>query len=155
MAESEQSERRVYVLPKELLERVRAYQSRSTLSSEVEAVRRLLDAALQARDTIEDVLTKLKSRYADEKDLRVLGRDVLITHPLVKELKFEDDSITFVFSGQEWGKIDNNGDTHKGGNDGYPSWKPWPTPKTSLQKPVSASSWNSKIVGDVDDEIPF
>src|ERR1700681_1721560 len=76
MADKEEMERRVYVLPVEQLERLRAYQSRNGISSEVEAVRRLLDAALQMRDTVPDILRKLKSRFANEKDLRVLARDI-------------------------------------------------------------------------------
>jgi hypothetical protein len=77
MADKEATERRVYVLPREQLERIRAYQSNSAIGSEVDAVRPLLDSALQMRDTPQDILRKLKSRFADEKDLRVLARDIL------------------------------------------------------------------------------
>ena len=45
------TERRVYMLPANLLERLRAYQVSQGIGSEAEAARRLLDTALQMRDT--------------------------------------------------------------------------------------------------------
>ena len=40
------------------------------------------------RDTPQDILKTLKSRYADEKDLRVLAKDILAAHPLVESVNF-------------------------------------------------------------------
>ncbi|CAI3941602.1 unnamed protein product [Commensalibacter communis] len=43
-------ERRIHVLPKELLEKIRKYQMDYNISSEVETVRRLLNEALDRRE---------------------------------------------------------------------------------------------------------
>lgn len=40
------------------------------------------------RDTPQDILKTLKSRYADEKDLRVLAKDILAAHALVESVNF-------------------------------------------------------------------
>jgi len=95
VAEKEKTERRVYVLPLEQLERIRAYQTAHGIGSEVEAVRRLLDAALQMRDDIYDVLKTLKSRYSADKDLRILVRDILATHTLVQSVRYEEGAVCF------------------------------------------------------------
>ena len=44
------SVRKVYMLPEDLVERIAAYQHKTSISSEVEAVRRLLDDGLKHRD---------------------------------------------------------------------------------------------------------
>jgi hypothetical protein len=159
MAEKEENERRVYVLPVEQLERVRAYQSANGIGSEVEAVRRLLDAALQMRDTVRDVLKILKSRYAAEKDLRVLARDILAGHALIRSVHYDDDAVYFFFSNGEGGKIDSGGATYVGDAREHEVWHDWPPPpKTTARAAArggSGPTWDAPKGGDFDDEIPF
>jgi len=95
VAEKEATERRVYVLPQELVERVRKYQRDTLISSEVEAVRRLLDTALQLRDDTQSILDKFHNRFSSEKDLRVLSRDILGVHPLVDSIQHTNYSVIF------------------------------------------------------------
>ncbi len=83
MADKEGMERKVWLLPAELSDRIRVYQTDLGIPSEVEAARRLLDSALQMRDTVDDIAQRLKARHAEEKDLRGLARDVLTSHVLV------------------------------------------------------------------------
>ncbi len=163
MADKEPTERRVYVLPTEQLERIRAYQNGNGISSEVEAVRRLLNSALQMRDTPQDILKKLKSRYADEKDIRVLAKDILAGHALVTSIRFSDDGVSFYLTGDECGKIGRDGVTYLG-NGGYGEdqrWEVYPHPppqqKQTAKRPAGGSpSWDAgKGGGDLDDEIPF
>jgi hypothetical protein len=161
MADRESTERRVYVLPAEQLERIRAYQTSSGIGSEVEAVRRLLDAALQMRDTPQDILKKLKSRYADEKDLRVLARDILAAHALVESVHFADDGVWFWLKGDVRGKIAADGATFIGRESVEENgWEVYPPPPprarpASTGRPVAVPSWDAPRRGDLDDEIPF
>lgn len=164
MAEKDGVERKVWLLPAELSERIKAFQASQGITSEVEAARRLLDSALQMRDTVQDLLRKLKDRYAEEKDLRVLARDVLVNHMLVTSVHFGDDNIRFDFK-DGWigrffktgeaqvssGEVDHDGDLEF---TTYPPKMPDPGPRsTRVPKP----SWDAPKGGgsDLDDEIPF
>ncbi len=162
MADKEATARRIYVLPAEQLERIRAYQSDVGIGSEVEAVRRLLDAALQMRDTPEGILKKLKSRYADEKDLRVLAKDNLAPHALVESVHFADDGVWFWLKGDVRGKIGTDGTTYIGhGSEHDNGWNVYPPPPprarsaNTLPSRAAAPSWDAPRGGDLDDEIPF
>lgn len=144
MADKDGMERRVYVLPADLVDRIKAYQSSQGIGSEVEAVRRLLDSALQMRDTVVDILNTLKSKHSDEKDLRVLARDVLTNHALVTKIIFNDDRVVFQIRAGEYGSIDNKGHIYSGDELEY------------LREVPEVTSWNApKKGGDLDDEIPF
>lgn len=155
MAEKEATERRVYVLPKELLDRIRGYQSRNGIGAEVEAVRRLLDTALQMRDTVHDILNKLKSKFAEEKDLRVLAREVLAGHILVREVRFEDRAVMFTLGGDMIGRIEDDGRIFTGYD-----WERWSEvgaaqPAKGGGRPSGGPTWDAPKGGDLDDEIPF
>lgn len=141
--EKEQSERRVYVLPSELVERIREYQESQSIPSEVEAVRRLLDAALQMRDSVFSVLTKLGARSTSEKDLRILSRDVLATHPLVKEIRISDAGLTFTMANGDKGRITSQLKLFWDASGGFgdTDWKSWPP--------------EEKTSSHLDDDIPF
>lgn len=108
-ATSERNERRIHVLPKELLERIRSYQEKNHIPSEVEAVRRLLNEALQNHDSVEDILNRLDIAFAREKDLRILARDILSTHILIKNIVIGDNYIEFSLRDGSGGQIFNNG----------------------------------------------
>lgn len=146
-------ERRVYVLPTELLERLRAYQAANGIASEVEAARRLLDSALQMRDSIQDVLNKLAARYREEQDLRVLARDVLVTHPLVQDISITDEEMTFKLRNAWQGMIKNDGGLFIA-NPGQDYMHVYHAPQPDGQAAHGGSSQGA-ATSDPDDEIPF
>jgi len=166
MVSRDATERRVYVLPTELLGRLRAYQTACGIASEVEAARRLLDAALQMRETINNILDKLSVKYGEEQDLRVLAREVLVTHSLVQEITINDNRLEFKMRNGARGQIGENGSLFiaeseesyfrdyvppkpPGAAPSTPA-PPRPTPRTPMP------SWDApRGGGDLDDEIPF
>jgi len=91
----EKTQRRVYVLPAELVERIVAYQNELGLGSEVEAARRLLDGALKSRDTYSTLIARFRSRLSETKIPAEIAKDVLVGHPLVLRISFSDDRIEF------------------------------------------------------------
>jgi hypothetical protein len=110
------TERRVYNLPGGLLERLRAYQLEQNISSEAEAARRLLDAALQMRDKVSDILNTLAAKFSEERDLRVLASDVLTRHALVTRVCFGEASVSFTLNSGERGQITSEGALYIGDN---------------------------------------
>ena len=140
------SERRIHVLPKELLDRVRAFQSDQGIASEVEAVRRLLDSALQARDDVYSLLIKLRQAFKSERDLRILAKEILISHTLVTSVSFEDGELVFRVGTEDRGKIDRQGRTFfdTDPTSHIAEWRETPPPAPAPEKS-----------GDMDDEIPF
>jgi hypothetical protein len=92
----EKTQRRVYVLPAELVERIVAFQNEVGLTSEVEAARRLLDGALKSRDTYSTLITRFRSRLTETRIPAEIAKDVLVGHPLVDRISFRDDRIEFV-----------------------------------------------------------
>lgn len=155
MAERETNERRVYVLPAELVDRLKGYQTRNGITSEVEAVRRLLDTALQMRDTVTDILNKLSDRFNEEKELRMLARDVLAGHILVKEVRFDDKAVAFRVADGELGRIDHEGKIFTGSGFEWEHWDPVVPPHRARRVGGAAPSWDAPKGGDLDDEIPF
>ena len=152
-------ERRVYNLPANLLVRLRAYQVSQGLSSETEAAKRLLDFALQMRDSTEDIIKSLEAGYSEEKDLRVLASEILTRHPLVTEINFSDGDLWFRLQNRERGRISKKGKVQFGdaeNSDDY--WtnivdKP---PAYTPRKPKGGASPPWEPPGDdLDDEIPF
>ncbi|UKK92052.1 hypothetical protein L7D45_09025 [Brucella pseudogrignonensis] len=87
--------RRVYVLPNELVDRITAFQAERGFSSEVEAVRKLLNDALQSKDTPEILLKRAMERMRIVRVTSEVAREILVGHPLVSEIKFENDDIDF------------------------------------------------------------
>jgi hypothetical protein len=87
----EKTQRRVYVLPAELVGRIVAYQNEVGLSSEVEAARRLLDAALKSRDTYSTLIARFRSRLTETRIPAEIAKDVLVGHPLVERISFKED----------------------------------------------------------------
>jgi hypothetical protein len=166
MADKEGVERKVWLLPTELSDRLKAFQASQGITSEVEAARRLLDSALQLRDTVPDILRKLIDRYTEEKDVRVLARDVLINHTLVVGVNFDDEGVCFLFKDDPMGKFTKKGEAFIGHRDsGYGSdvhWTSYPQPTppprrspASGQRNTGGPSWDAPKGGDLDDEIPF
>lgn len=89
------TQRRVYVLPNELVDRIVEFQQEKGYSSEVEAVRKLLDEALLHRDDSKKIIDRFKSRLRILRMPSEVAKDVLVGHPLVEEIGFEKDAITF------------------------------------------------------------
>lgn len=149
----EPTERRVYALPANLLLRLRAFQRSQGLASEAEAARRLLDFALQMRDSVEDILRSLRKRFDEEKDLRVLASEILTRHSLVTQIAFEDDAVWFRVKNGERGRIASNGDIKPGlAGNADDDWER--SIVISPPKRAGGPSWEP-AGGDLDDEIPF
>jgi hypothetical protein len=91
----EKTQRRVYVLPAELVDRILAFQIEVGLNSEVEAARRLLDDALKSRDTFRTLVTRFVSRLKETRIPAEIAKDVLVGHPLVQRIHFKDGQIEF------------------------------------------------------------
>lgn len=153
------TERRVYNLPADLLERLRAYQVSQGLTSEAEAARRLLDSALQMRDTVADILNTLGAKFAEEKDLRVLASEVLVKHALVENIKFKDGEVCFQLTNAERGRITGNGSLYYTdapyGDDDWTSYLRRSNKTPPASKAGERPSWDNDKGGDLDDEIPF
>lgn len=146
------TERRIHVLPVELLERIRAYQAENNIPSEVEAVRRLLSEALQARDTIDDLMKQVSAYFKHDRDLRNIAKEVLTGHARVNRLEIEDNRLIFGMRTGDAGLIAKTGEMQVGtvDNEGYFRFNTaWPQPKES-----GSSSWNAGSP-DLDTEIPF
>lgn len=93
MSDKDKAQRRVYMLPGELVERIVAYQSEMGIASEVEAARRLLDDALKRRDTPYDIIMRFRSKMKGNKLLSDAARDIIVGHPLLTSLNIEKDRI--------------------------------------------------------------
>ncbi len=110
MADSkEKTQRRVYVLPAELVDRIVAFQKETGLSSEVEAARRLLDDALKSRDSYITLVARFHSRQKETKILSEIAKEVLVGHPLVSSISFRENEITFGMTDGHKVTIDNIG----------------------------------------------
>lgn len=91
----QETQRRVYALPAEMVERIVEFQKDKGLPSEVEAVRRLLDEALQHRDNLEKIINRYVVKLSTLKIASEAAKEVLVGHPLVEKIQFDRDSITF------------------------------------------------------------
>lgn len=138
----EKTQRRVYVLPAELVDRILAFQIELGLSSEVEAARRLLDDALKSRDNFHTLVTRFLSRLKETRIPAEVAKDVLVGHPLIRRIDFSDGQIEFSMKDGKEVRIWANGDfevydEQQNRIDFGP--KPKPKPRQS----------------DIDDDIPF
>ncbi len=160
MADKEGMERKVYLLPAELVERMRTYQTSQGIASEVEAARRLLDSALQMRDTVDGILAKLKANFASERDLRALNKEVLAAHPLITKIVLDDTSVTFTMRTGDIGRINSAGQIFSGNDESDDYLKEIVDPPrrravAGSSQPIAAPSWEPNRGGDLDEEIPF
>jgi len=94
-ADKESTQRRVYVLPTELVDRITKFQADMKLQSEVEAARRLLDEALKHRDDAEAIARRFLERLKETRMMSDIAKDVLVGHPLISSLKISTGSISF------------------------------------------------------------
>ena len=124
--ERDKGQRRVYVLPSELVERIVAFQVEKNYPSEVEAVRKLLDEALLHRDTAETIIQRFRSRLEKLKMPAEVAKDVLVGHPLVSDIAFEKDAIAFTLNNSETYRITESGLTQYKQGSGKSGWQSWP-----------------------------
>ena len=143
--------RKVYMLPRELVDRIGSFQQDKRLPSEVEAVRRLLDEALKYRDTPELIVDRIKDRLKTNGLIHGVGNDILREHPLIATIDQADDRcIGFTMkNGRAFrvffsGRAEEKDTNHNGYGD---PWEPFPIMQKAISKPTSRS--------DIEDEIPF
>ena len=110
-ADEGKSLRRVYILTPDLAERVTAYQNAMGFRTEVDAVRRLLDDALKARDTPRLIAERMRLKLRDVPVIGEVARDVVAGHPLVTTINFEADGVvSFVLKDGTTVSIKANGE---------------------------------------------
>lgn len=108
--DKEKTQRRVYVLPTELVERLVAYQEAMGLQSEVEAARRLLDEALKHRDDWLAITRRFQEKLKETRMMSDIAKDVLMGHPLVNNIGIGAGSISFALTTGESVTIFSDGD---------------------------------------------
>ncbi len=146
--------RRVYVLPAELVDRIEAFQVQQGFSSEVEAVRRLLDEALMSRDTPFTIVARFQERLKITPYLPDVAKDILVGHPLITHIdQSEKDAVAFTIKDVGEYKIDWSGRasvlTDVDDFDGPGHWVPFHATPPAQKKPALLGRSN------LDDEIPF
>lgn len=114
--------RRVYALPAEMVDRISMYQREKGFTSEVEAVRRLLDEALKSRDNLDTIINRLLAKLGQIKIASEAARDVLVGHPLVASISFTDSSVEFALKNGDSATVHESGVVTIGGN--YNDWEP-------------------------------
>lgn len=92
----EDSEGRLTFLPIDVQMRLDKYQQDNNLKNKKETIFRLLNEALQSKDTIKDIMNYLYKSYEKQKNLKILAEEILLHHVLIKELTLSNDEIRFV-----------------------------------------------------------
>lgn len=154
----EESKGRLSFLPNDLQMRLEKYQIDNNMPI-TKTIKKLLNEALQNRDTIDDILDQLDAAFEKEKDLRILARDILSTHILVTNINIDDNTLSFRLKNGSKGEIDRKGNLSKNDdidnyNDNMESYVP---PQKRPKKKQSKSDWDTSKTpnNDLDDEIPF
>ncbi|GCD73996.1 hypothetical protein NBRC3299_0288 [Acetobacter pasteurianus NBRC 3299] len=151
MADKDGMERRVYLLPEELVDRIKAYQSANGIPYEVEAVRRLLNDALQSRDTIDNIMRLISDYFKKDSDLRSIASSVLSSHILVTQINISDQSLKFGLRNGDAGEVTRKGNLRVGTiND--EGWIHINRDWHDVEPPKSKKTTHPP---ELDDEIPF
>ena len=135
---SVESQRRVYALPQELVDRIVEFQREKGYASEVEAVRRLLDDALKSRDDLTKIINRFLSRLAALRVVSESAKDVLVGHPLVKSIAFINENsveaVSFLLKDGAGATIDEKGkvDINDAPHNSWVSEKPFGPGKIDL-----------------------
>ncbi|MFE3839582.1 hypothetical protein [Pseudogemmobacter sonorensis] len=138
--------RKVYMLPKELVDRIASFQQDKRLPSEVEAVRRLLDEALLYRDTPQTIVERFKDRLRATGLLRAVARDLLAEHPLVININYvEANAVVFSLKDAGTYRVEADGSSYSLDPGYSESWSIFPP----VQKAIAQKK------ADLDDDIPF
>ena len=160
MDANDATQRRVYVLPTELVERIIAFQNEIGLASEVEAARRLLDEALKQRDTVLTIVGRLVAQFKTVRSLREAAREVLVDHPLVTKLAFDPLALTFALADGHSVEVDAKGtaaikdefDSLFDFGQDVPEWASSDHPRPRKMLP---SAERKSMSDQLDDDIPF
>lgn len=97
------------LLPPGMVWRVERYSIAAGLPSSEEAAKRLIKFALEEKETTNDILEKLYESFREEKDLRLLARDVIASHSATTNIKYGRDYVWFETKSGESGAIDSKG----------------------------------------------
>lgn len=97
------------LLPPAMVWRVARFRRSQNLPSNEEAAKRLIKFALEERESTKDILEKLHESFKNERDLRLLARDVIASHGAITNIKYAKDYIWFETTSNESGAIDKKG----------------------------------------------
>lgn len=157
-------ERRVYNLPAALVMKIRAFQLAQNIPSETETARRLIEAALQARETVFDILLSIETMVSNDPNLRNIGSE-LMKHSLISGTMLIEDGLVFSMTGGSSGRISpdkrNSYDllyTHEPWqHDNWNRFDQWKRDNIAQPKRAyGAGTGGWEPAGaDLDDEIPF
>lgn len=127
---TDDAQRKIYVLPKELVERIVKFQKSHRYPSEVEAVRYLLNKALLFSQTPDELMTDvyfyLDDAEDDAKAIENMVKDLLMGHPLVSILSIQKNGYFITLENGDEYKIGKNGGMIelKIGTGEWANWKP-------------------------------
>lgn len=156
--------RRVYALPAEMVDRIGDFQRDKGFTSEVEAVRKLLDEALKNRDSLDDVINRFMSRLRSLRLAAEVAKDVLVGHPIVSTIRFVPNGVSFETKSGFTVTISDQGSVEIEDDGRNPQY--WHTVEgqdrfgagfSSFMKPKSERrpSAAPAFEGGMDDDIPF
>lgn len=110
---TDDAQRKIYVLPKELIGRIVKFQRKHGYPSEVEAVRYLLNKALLFSQTPDELMTDvwiyLNMAAGNAKTTEEMVKDVLMGHPLVSILSVQKNGYFITLENDDEYKISKNG----------------------------------------------
>ena len=95
------TKRRVYVLPENLVARIVEFQKTTGMTSEVEAVRKLLNEALMASETIDQISDRVLMLIEKKQTLSDALKEVVVGHPKVLNIFFDKISASIQFANTE------------------------------------------------------
>ncbi|CAI3954319.1 unnamed protein product [Commensalibacter communis] len=108
----EENNGRIHFLSKAVVNRLERFQKNNNYSSQIEAIEEILNDTLQRKDDAYDILNDLYNAFKVEKNLRILARDILSNHLLVKNILIEDNNfIEFTLADGSQGKMLKDGKT--------------------------------------------
>lgn len=154
--EKDKGQRRVYMLPSDLMERLTKYQHELGISSEAEAVRRLLDSALKSRDNPDKIIDRFLERLKEVRDLSEVAKDVLVGHPHIANIRFGTDTIDVKIKDGDEFQISLDGRVFIESGNGRDEWQEYrtETQKRALPPPKRVAPAVGRSM-DLDDDIPF
>lgn len=106
----EENNGRVYFLSKAVTNRLERFQKENNYSSQIQAIEEILNDTLQKKDNGRNILNELHNAFQTEKNLRILAKDILSSHLLVKNIVIEDNKfIEFTLTDGSQGKMLKDG----------------------------------------------
>lgn len=105
---TDDAQRKIYVLPKELVERIVNFQKSRRYPSEVEAVRHLLNKGLVFCQTPDELMLEVFSCLINNKSTESIVNGLLVGHPLVASLTIQKNGYFFTLENGDEYKINKN-----------------------------------------------